>query len=475
MNLHLIHTNDVHSHLDHYLKVATQIRRLRESLLARGETVFLFDIGDHADRMYPETEGTMGLVNASLLKAMQYDAWVFGNNEGLIIPRQHWEALCKMSATPVVTANLRDLDTGGRFPFFQDTLVIERNGVKVGVFGVTAPFNDYYHMEGTHALDPLEQIPGLVRQLRMRGAEIVILLSHLGLSVDRKLAGMIEGVDIILGSHTHNVLEQPERAGGLWIAQAGKFAQYFGHLVIDFDEAGRRVRGVSGGVIPRDEAVPADPDLQQILEAGRRQAEQVMDRMIVWLPERLDHHFHTESELGNLVADEMRKVAEAELALLNTGVFLFGLEPGPLTRRQLLACCPSPINPVLVELSGRQIRSVLQKALDPAYTHRRGMGFGFRGKEVGSLALSGLRVTHDAGGQIERIEAAGQLIDDDRNYRVVTADYLLFSGVYEELAGGEKIRIEPFFLRELIEQALRDPANIGRAKVRRWQQRSLSA
>lgn len=468
MKLHLLHTNDVHSHLDQYLKLVTQIRRLRERLAVQNEEVLLFDIGDHADRMRPETDGTMGLVNAALLKAVGYDAWVFGNNEGLIIPRQHWEALCRESAAPVLTSNLRELETGGKFPFFRNTLILERGSVKVGVFGLTAPYNEYYNMEGVHALDPFATVHGLTEELRRQGAEIVILLSHLGLPVDRSLARRIRGVDIILGSHTHNVLEEPERIGDVWIAQAGKFAQYFGHLTVDFDETGRRVRGVSGRVIPRDDSVAADSDLQEIMDTWRKRADRVLDRVITRVPAALCHHFHEESELGNLVADEMRELAGAEIAVLNTGVFLSGLEEGPLTRRMLLACCPSPINPILIELYGWQIRDVLRKALNPAYTHSRGMGFGFRGKEIGSLALSGLQVEYGDENRILQIRTGRRAFDDNRVYRVVTADYLVFSGVYEELARGAKIRIEPFFLRELVERALLQPANIERAKIRRW-------
>lgn len=468
MKIHLLHTNDVHSHLDEYLRLATQMRLVRDNLLARDEIVFLFDIGDHADRMSPETDATMGRVNAALLNSMNYDAWVFGNNEGLIIPRQHWKELCEESGAPVLTGNLRDSATGNRLPFFQDTLLIERGGVKVGMFGLTAPYNEYYNLEGIQALDPVAQIPLLVQELQNLGAEVIIFLSHLGLSVDRNLAEKITGVDVILGSHTHHVLEQPERAGNLWIAQAGKFANYFGHLVIDFDKAEGRVRNVSGRVVARDDMVDVDTDLHNLMETWQKRADQVMDRVLMQVPESLGHHFHEESELGNLVADEMRQLADAEIALLNTGVFLFGLEAGPLTRRMLLACCPSPINPVLIELYGWQIRDVLKKARVPEYTHRRGMGFGFRGKEIGSLAISGMQVSYDPDHESVQVEVDGEPLQDDRIYRVVTADYLVFSGVYEEVARGSKIRIVPLFLREVAERALRDPLNLDKAKEKRW-------
>ncbi|BCJ86983.1 bifunctional metallophosphatase/5'-nucleotidase [Effusibacillus dendaii] len=468
MDLHLIHTNDVHSHLDAYITLATQIRQLRNHLSARNETVFLFDIGDHADRMAPETDATMGLVNASLLRVMNYDAWVFGNNEGLIIPSVYWEALCRQSATPVLNGNLRKLEDGAAYPFFQDSLLLERNGVKIGIFGLTAPYNEYYHIEGTNALDPFEQIPRLAGGLRRQGADVVVLLSHLGLSVDRNIASHNPDVDMIIGSHTHHLLEQPEKIGDVWIAQAGKFANYFGHLVLDYDMDKRCLRNVVGCVVARDDSLEPDADLRAILEEWRRRADRILEEVVAVVPEKLYHHFHHESELGNLVVDEMRKLSGAELAFLNTGVFHFGLESGNLTRKTLLACCPSPINPVVIDLYGWQIRDVLEKALRKEYTHRRGFGFGFRGNEVGSLAVSGLKIWYGEDDRLLSIEAAGEPLNDNRIYRIVTGDYLVFSGVYEEIARGTKIRVEPVFLREVMEKALANPDHLRQAKIKRW-------
>lgn len=473
MELHLLHTNDVHSHLDEYLLIASQIRYLRSRLEAQGRTVFLFDIGDHADRMRPETDGTMGLINASLLRIMKYDAWVFGNNEGLIIPRRHWQELCEESGTPVLGSNLRDLQSGDPLPYFQDTLMIKRDGVSIGIIGVTAPYNDYYNMEGILALNPVEVIPPLVKDLRAQGADVIVLLSHLGLAVDRRIGKESLGVDLIIGSHTHNVLEEAEQAGNVWIVQAGKFANYFGHVVIDFDDVTRQIRGVTGSVVARDETVQVDDVLLQTMQAWGKRADTVLDRMIAQVPETLEHHFDTESELGNLVADEMLELSRADFALLNTGVFLFGLDAGDLSRRTLLACCPSPIHPVVMKLYGWQIRSVLQQALDPEHIRRRGMGFGFRGKEIGSLAISGMSVMYGTDQQIERIEVKGKPLEDSRMYAVVTADYLYFSGVYEEIPRGEKIRFEPRFLREILERAVTVPYKIRRAKVRRWLNRNV--
>lgn len=468
MNLHFIHTNDVHSHLNEYLVIATQIRTLRSLLQQSGDSVFLFDIGDHADRMRPETDGTMGLVNAALIKQMHYDGLVFGNNEGLIIPRKHWQQLCEETGTPVLGSNLRDKETGSSLPFFVDSLLLERGGVRVGVFGVTAPYNEYYQIEKIQAIDPLEIIPAKVKELRERGADIVVLLSHLGLYIDRELPRQIEGIDLILDSHTHNLLQVPERIQNTWIAQAGKFASHFGHVTIDFDLTARRIRGVTGRVVAREDGLQPDHDLEQLLQEWGRRADVILDRVIADVPAGLEHHIHTESELANLLIDEMLEQSGAELGFINTGVILYGLDAGALTRRTLLACCPSPINPAVVKLYGWQIREVLKQALQPEQTHRKGVGFGFRGNEIGTLAIAGMRVDLDTENQIRQILIADSPLQDDRQYTAVTADYLLFSGVYEQAARGEKVGLAPQFLRQIIERAVIDPYKIRRAKVRRW-------
>ncbi|PWK13803.1 bifunctional metallophosphatase/5'-nucleotidase [Tumebacillus permanentifrigoris] len=457
MKIHFFHTNDVHSHFEEYLQSATQLRRHRDEVTQRGETVFTFDIGDHADRKRMETEGTLGRANAALLRTVGYDAWVFGNNEGLILPKSSWADLVRESATPVLTSNLFDDESREGYPFFEPYLILERGGLRVGVFGVTVAFSDFYNIHGVFSEHPRDTFHRLLPEIQAQGVDLVVLLSHLGLHADRQIAQEIEGIDLILGGHTHQVTPEPELVGQTWICQAGCYGGFYGHVELEWDVAEQRVRGVSGGAIPRDPSVVPDADLESLLAHWQELAAEELSAVIVELPDELGHHLIGNSALGHLLADGMRRLTGADIAMINGGMFNHGLIAGPCTRQDLLTCFPSPSLSCVVELSGAQIRDVLQKSLLPGYYERVGKGYGFRGHYLGGLQVSGLRIRVVELGEFLydlQIEHAGEPLDLAGVYRVAAPDYLYFSAVYEEFKEGRSVSFHMPFLRELLGQEL---------------------
>jgi 5'-nucleotidase len=456
MKIHLIHTNDVHSHYEEFLQLAGSIRDLRDELRAKGEAVFLFDIGDHADRARPETDGTLGLANAALLRELGYDGFVFGNNEGLTLPRSSWESFCREASLPVLVANLLNRENGAPFPFFQRYVLYTREGVTLGVFGLTAPFATYYERGGVQVVDPEACAAEMVQTLREKGADIVVLLSHLGLSADRRIAANVPGIDVILGGHTHHVLEKPERVGNTWIGQAGKYAAYYGHLVLDFDPVRRHVRHVDGLVIPNEEENEEDEKLARVLNEWREIARRTLSTVVADLPFSLPNRIDEESPLSNLLADELRRLTGTDIAFLNTGTLLTSLGPGAVSKMMLLNCCPSPIMPVTAVFTGAELKRMFAKSLSPEYYKKIGIGYGFRGREVGTLAVSGVTWEINRDGTLRSVFAGDRPLLDDAWYTCTTIDYLTFSGIYEEAKLGRHLRHEPIFLRELLERALLD-------------------
>ena len=86
-NVHILHTNDIHSSLERTPQIATIVRNFRRTATIRGEEVIVVDIGDHMDRIRMETEGTDGRVNVKIMEATGYDFITLGNNEGLTFSR----------------------------------------------------------------------------------------------------------------------------------------------------------------------------------------------------------------------------------------------------------------------------------------------------------------------------------------------------------------------------------------------------
>ncbi|KEO83056.1 bifunctional metallophosphatase/5'-nucleotidase [Tumebacillus flagellatus] len=457
MKVHFFHTNDVHSHFEEYLQVATQLRRHRADVAAQEEIAFTFDIGDHADRKRMETEGTLGRTNAALLRAVGYDAWVFGNNEGLILPKTSWPDLVRESGAPVLAANLFDEETREAYPFFDPYLVFERGGLRVAVFGVTVAFSDFYNMHGVFAEHPRATFERLLPEIQAQGADLIVLLSHLGLGADRQIAEEVPGIDLILGGHTHQVTPEPELVGNTWICQAGCYGAFYGHVEIEWDEGTRTLQNVSGGAIPRDRELIPDEDLTGLLSEWQERAAEELSQVVVELPEEIGHRLLGNSPLAHLLTDGMRALSGADVALLNGGMFNHGLLPGPFTQQDLLTCFPSPSLTCIVEITGAQLLSVLRKSLLPGYFEQVGKGYGFRGHYIGGLQVSGLRIRAVEVGAYQfelHAEHDGVSIEADAWYSVAICDYLYFSPVFEEFKQGRSARFQLPFLRELLAQEL---------------------
>ncbi|MGB8954124.1 MAG: bifunctional UDP-sugar hydrolase/5'-nucleotidase [Tumebacillaceae bacterium] len=466
VKIHFFHTNDVHSHFEEYLQAATQLRRHRERMLAQGDPVYTFEIGDHGDRKRMETEGTLGRTNAALIRAVGYDAWVFGNNEGLTLPKNAWPELVNESGVPVLIANLFEGEQREKYPFFEPYLILERGGVRVGVLGMTVAFSDFYKMFGVHAEHPRDSFARVLPELRAQGVDLVVLLSHLGLNSDRQIAEEIEGIDIIFGGHSHHVLKEPERIGDTWICQAGCFGAYYGYLAVEWDEQRRAITSVHGGAIERDPGVEPDADLSDLLAHWQEAAQERLSETIASLPVALGHDLAGNSPLAHLLTDGMRRLTGAPIGMINGGMFNHGLLAGPVSKADLLTCFPGPILTCVIELSGEQILSLLRKSLDPAYLYKVGKGYGFRGHFIGGLQVSGLRVFVDEQGEV-RAEQNGWPLDPQQGYDVAASDHLYFSEVYEEFKQGRNIRFHLPFLRELLADELAG-GDLQAAQEQRW-------
>ncbi len=457
MKIHFFHTNDVHSHFEEFLQVTTQLRRKREEALAAGEIAFTFEIGDNADRKRMETEGTLGRTNAALLKQIGYDAWTFGNNEGLTISADRWHALVEAAQMPLLVANLSDLKTGERLPELEPYLVLERGGIRIGVIGLTAAFVDFYKLYSIAAELPQSTLKRLLPELERERVDMVVLLSHLGLDLDRKIAAEFPEIDIIFGGHSHHILTEPEQVGRTLICQAGSYGSHYGHLSVEWDAQRRERKSYSGGAVPRNPAEEPDHELVELFARWQEEAADALSEVITELAEPLEHALAGNSPLANVVTDRLRRLTGAPIAMINGGLLMHGLIAGPVTRADMLTCCPGPNTPVVVELTGAQILSLLQKGLDKAYIERVGKGHGFRGHFVGGLQVSGLLVQvaqAEAGLRVVAVEHDGAPLDPARHYEVAAVDYLYFSSVYEEFKQGQAIRFELPFLRELLASEL---------------------
>lgn len=467
----LLHSNDVHSHLEQAAKMATYITEQRRH--CGTDRLLVLDIGDHMDRMRLETEGSDGLVNIALLNEAGYDAVTIGNNEGLTYTEHVLERAYGHEARfPVLCANMRRTAGALRPEWLLPGTVIRKGGLRFGLIGVTAAFSDFYTMLGWDAGDPVRAAAEQAEALRPH-ADVVVLLSHLGLAFDKRIAEEVNGIDLILGGHTHHLLEEPLVVRGTTICAAGKFGAHIGRVEIDLDPVSSRPV-FSASCVPMA-AYAEDAEAAAIIGRFRQAGERLLGRTVTRLSAALPASAERESPLGNLLAAGLRRRTDAELGIVNAGQLLGGLAAGDVTAAQLHALCPSPINPCRMLLSGAHIRRALEEALLPEFVHMPIRGFGFRGIELGTLAVDGLEVSYDPDGppmaKLVAVRAAGEPLDDGRLYAVGTIDMFTFGIGYESLKQGLEIRYYlPEFIRDVLAGELGREERIRDASRPRWVQ-----
>ncbi len=468
--LMIYHTNDIHSFFEQMPKLASALDALRGR--HSPDHVLTIDCGDHMDRMRMETEGSDGEVNIEVMNATGYDVAILGNNEGLTVTKPVLSRLYRDRPTfAVIGSNMFDFEEGTIPDWMLPYLVMNKAGLRIGMIGVTAAFTDFYELLGWDVRDPFQTVSSLVKQLRA-DTDMIIVLSHLGINYDKRLADEIEGIDLILGGHTHHLLEHPLRIKDTYLCATGKFGRYLGEVEVDFDLSAHRVAWVEGRCI--DVAgYPDSPEIAGRIERYREQCRVKLGRAVAHLDAPLFNEWRRESALGNLLAAGIRKWTESEIGLVNAGQILRGLPAGPVTWSTLLDICPSPINPCRLRLTGADLRTALEEALLDEFIELPIRGFGFRGEILGTLCLDGVRVEFDNARpnyeKITRVQVNGKELERDREYRVGTIDMFTFGIGYLSIHKGRDIRYYlPEFIRDVLRKQLTDAEEIGRSREPRW-------
>ncbi len=474
----ILHTNDIHSHFEQMPKISAYFDRVRR--LWPADQVLTLDIGDHMDRMRPETEGTNASANLEIMNATGYEAMVMGNNEGLTFTPELLRTVVKEHAKfPIIGSNIIEVATNKTPDWMLPTLTIEKSGLTIGLIGVTAAYQAYYELLGWHVTDPIEAVKAYARLLRPR-VDIIVVMSHLGLRSDQRMAEELEGIDVILGGHTHHVLEEPLLLSGTYICAAGKFGQYAGHIELDYDRAQRRIVELQGRVVPMTDASEEDSSVTELLEHYRIASTAALNAEVAQLREPLRLDWYGESPLGNLLAAGIRRWTSAEIGLVNSGQLLQGLKAGRLTRGRLLEICPGPINPCRVLLSGADLLQALEESLLGEFMEKPIRGFGFRGEVLGVLCVDGLTVVTDSTrAPYERIIAVNvgeEPLNLSRDYVVGTIDMFTFGSGYLSLGRGKQVTyMLPEFIRDVLASELRDEDAIVSSHFLRFTDRRPNA
>lgn len=251
--LTILHTNDTHSQIMPFnVTLADTMRAGRAGFIRRIEMLkqerakdsdlLLFDSGDFCQGS-PYFTMYKGDVEVGLMNEMHYDAGTIGNHEfdfGL----DNMIKMFKNLNFPIVCANYDFADTE-LAKIVKPYVILKRKGLKIGVFGVSPVLEGLVLTANYGPLkykDPIACAQKCADELKAKGCDLVICLSHLGLNIegisDEELVAGTRGIDLILGGHSHTFLEQLVYVNNLdgkavGIDQNGKSAIFVGKMVLN--------------------------------------------------------------------------------------------------------------------------------------------------------------------------------------------------------------------------------------------------
>ncbi|MCA1061163.1 bifunctional metallophosphatase/5'-nucleotidase [Rossellomorea aquimaris] len=445
--IHIYHTNDLHSHFEHWPRIRDFLKQRKKKHENDGESVYLFDIGDHVDRWHPLTEATLGKENVELLNEAGFDAVTIGNNEGITLDYDDLNRLYEDAGFDVIVGNL--LDRSSKRPKWLETHRIYQtgSGMKVGVIGLTAYFKPFYQALGWNITSPMEELEKLVRELHP-AVDMIILLSHLGIRDDEMIGERFPEIDVILGAHTHHVLPHGKEVKDTMLGAAGKYGHYVGHMMIEVDTVTMQVLEKKAELYEQHELPAVKGEVEEIGQWISK-GEELLKQDIALLKASLPVDWFQPSILPDMLCNALVEWCGADCGFLNAGLLIDGLHEGAVTRQDLHRILPHPINPCMIRMKGAELKEIIKQTLNEDWPQLEVKGLGFRGKVMGRFTYSNIDFRN------HEIWIGNSPIEPSKQYKLALPDMFTFGHFFPDLQRLEKKYFMPEFLRDVLEWKLK--------------------
>jgi sulfur-oxidizing protein SoxB len=342
-------------------RLATVIKRVRAE---RGDKVLLLDGGD-------TWQGSLG-ANASkgqdmvdCMALLKPDAmtghWEFTYGEARV------QELIKGLGFPFLALNVRD--TEWNEPVFEPMKLFERGGVKIAVLGQAFP---YQPIANPRWLIPKwsfgireEDVRANVEKARKGGAQLVVLLSHNGFDVDRKLAGRVSGIDVILTSHTHDALPEAIKVGNTLLIASGSHGKFVSRL--DLDVQNGALKAFRYKLIPLfADAITPNAEMTAAITKARAPYAKELSRVVGQADSLLYRRGNFNGSFDDVICAALLKERDAEIALSPGFRWGTSVLPGqPITMEDIHNATAITYPQVYrMSMTGERLKEVLEDVAD---------------------------------------------------------------------------------------------------------------
>lgn len=374
--------------------------------------IFLVDSGDAVQGSGPAA-WSQGAVVIEPLNALGLDAFVPGNWEVVYGPDRFKELMGKLKAS-VIAFNFHDTKSGERL--FPPAVTLEKDGVRVAFIGIADPT--------TTLRQPPAQVKGL-DSTRMEGlrdfviatrkkehADLVVIISHSGLTVSRQLAREIPEIDVILSGHTHERTVEPIIEGKVLIVEPGAMSSFLGRLDITLGEKGG-VASHEFRLIPiRASEFPEDAKVKALVDSALAPHRARMNTVVGETRNLLMRYDVLETSADDFIADVVSEMAGADIGITNG--FRFGppLPAGPITVADLWNMLPLDTRMKSGTVSGKQLRDYLENELELVFSKDPWKLSGGWGPRVAGVAVT-FTAMNPPGKRVVSLKAGGREVKDE--------------------------------------------------------------
>ncbi len=371
--LTILHSNDLHGDFFPQEKdgittgginyLAGYVKKVR----SEEENVLYVNAGDMFRGSVIDAE-YRGLSTIDLMNSLSPDVSTIGNHEvdyGLA----HLLFLEKCARFPIINANL--LVTLNNARLFQPYLQKEVGGMKILFIGILT--------EEVLATTKSEKVIGtfidieaaakeigiICDNYRTRHTDMVVLLTHIGIDADRELAKLLDpdwGVDLIIGGHSHTLMEEPEIVNGVPIVQVGSGSGQIGRFDIEYDVLRNKILNWKWKCVPiTPETTEPDPVMEHLLDRYQGEMNEKFHCIITTFARELTHPSRTqETELGNLYADLLQVDSSFDIMMMGSGA-IRKEALGPIVEYQdMLENTPFDDHLWMLKVTGKQFRQMIQ-------------------------------------------------------------------------------------------------------------------
>lgn len=427
MKLNILFINDVHGYIAPHPELFydeagevietvggyARIAGLVEEIRRENPNTLFFDGGDTLHGTKPLVD-SRGKAVVPILNALKLDALV-GHWDFAYGP-YHLKEIDNQLEFPILGCNVFSEEGSN---YLKPTAMFEKAGLKIGVIGICAMIVDKVMPEkmskGLKFTTGVEELPKHIKELKADGADMIILLSHNGFPQDVALLEKVDGIDICLSAHTHNRIYSPIEVNGARIVQCGCHGAFVGKFTMDVEE--KEIKGYDYELIKVDSSLPKNKEVDTMVQNILEPYEEIRTAFLGTTDEILHRYNTINSTMDELLLRAIAHSTKTEIVFSNGWRYGAPIAKGDITENDLYNI--APMNPPVstVELTGAEIKEMLEENLERTFCHNPFQQMGGYVKRCLGLQVN-MRIENPKGHRIQEIYFEGSHIDIAKTYKV---------------------------------------------------------